>query len=46
MSARGRSRFAEVIRREPIDLAVACHLLAAEADATTDDTDAAATLEA
>ncbi|EIV95661.1 transglutaminase-like domain-containing protein [Frankia sp. QA3] len=46
MSARSRSRFAEVVRREPVDLAVACHLLAAEADATADATDAAATLGA
>ncbi|MCM3883443.1 transglutaminase-like domain-containing protein [Frankia sp. R82] len=34
MSSRShsRDRFAEVVRREPIDLAVACHLLAVEAD--------------
>ncbi|MCK9875671.1 transglutaminase-like domain-containing protein [Frankia sp. Ag45/Mut15] len=35
MSSRSHSRgqFAEVVRREPLDLAVACHLLALEADA-------------
>ncbi|KQC39785.1 MULTISPECIES: transglutaminase-like domain-containing protein [unclassified Frankia] len=46
MSTRSRSRFAEVVRREPVDLAVACHLLAAEADPTADAVDAAATLGA
>jgi regulator of sirC expression with transglutaminase-like and TPR domain len=46
VSARSRSRFAEVVRREPVDLAVACHLLAAEADATADPQDPAVTLDA
>lgn len=44
MSTRSRSRFAEVVRREPVDLAVACHLLAAEADAGADTPDAGPTL--
>ncbi|ETA03920.1 transcriptional regulator [Frankia sp. CcI156] len=46
MSTRSRGRFAEVVRREPIDLAVACHLLAAEVDPAADAPDATATLSA
>ncbi|OHV37876.1 MULTISPECIES: transglutaminase-like domain-containing protein [Pseudofrankia] len=32
MSARSRARFADVVRRTPIDLALACQLIAAEAE--------------
>lgn len=46
MSARSRDRFAEVVHREPVDLAAACHLLAAEADASADHQDPAVTLDA
>ncbi|WP_462188426.1 MULTISPECIES: transglutaminase family protein [unclassified Frankia] len=46
MSTRSRGRFAEVVRREPIDLAVACHLLTAEVDPAADTPDATATLNA
>ncbi|MCK9893701.1 transglutaminase-like domain-containing protein [Frankia sp. AgB32] len=45
MSDRSRRRFAEIVRREPVDLAAACHLLAAEADASADTQDPAVTFD-
>jgi regulator of sirC expression with transglutaminase-like and TPR domain len=45
MSARTRARFAEIVRREPIDLALACQLIAAEVDRGGEVQDVAATLD-
>lgn len=45
MSARSRARFAEVVRRTPIDLALACQLIAAEADPSAEHADVAGTLD-
>ena len=45
MSARSRARFAEVVRRVPIDLALACQLVAAEADPDAEGADIASAFD-
>jgi len=45
MSARSRARFTEVVRRTPIDLALACQLIAAEADPDAEAADVQGTLD-
>ncbi|MBL7501397.1 transglutaminase family protein [Frankia sp. CNm7] len=45
MSVRSRARFADVVRRTPIDLALACQLIAAEADPDAETADVAGALD-
>lgn len=46
MSARSRHQFAAAVRRDPVDLALACHLIGAEAGPETDPRQTMATLDA
>ncbi|MBL7492722.1 transglutaminase family protein [Frankia sp. AgB1.9] len=45
MSARSRARFTDVVRRTPIDLALACQLIAAEADPEAETADVPGALD-
>ncbi|WP_026239620.1 transglutaminase family protein [Parafrankia discariae] len=46
MSAHSRRMFATVVRREPVDLALACHLIAAEAGPETNPAETTRALDA
>ena len=46
MSAASRAWFASLVRQQPVDLALACHLIATEADPKADPAETMATLDA